>query len=48
MRRDAGDLERWIEEHPHLAWVYTIGAAVMICEVAAIIDQLIRLGARRP
>lgn len=46
--RQLSDLDRWIEEHPRLAWVYTIGGCVLIFEVAAILDQLVRLGARRP
>lgn len=48
MIRDAQDLDRWIKEHPRLAWVYTIGACALIFEVAAILNELIKLAVRRP
>lgn len=42
MSRDIRDLDRWIEQNPRLAFVYTIGISVLICEVAFIVDQLAR------
>lgn len=48
MIRNPQELERWIAEHPRLAWLYTIGACVLIFEVAAILDQLARLAGRHP
>lgn len=42
MPRDIHALDRWIEEHPRLAFVYTVGICILICEVAFILDQLAR------
>lgn len=47
MSRDIRDLDRWIEEHPRLAFVYTVGISILICEVALILDQLAKLGAHQ-
>lgn len=44
MKRDVRELERWIEEHPRLTWMYTIGGCVLIFEVAAILQQLAKAG----
>ncbi len=40
MPRDLEELDRWIDEHPRLAWVYTIGLGILILELAGIIEQL--------
>ena len=42
MSRDIQELERWIEKHPRLAFVYAVGAAILISELAFILDQLAR------
>ncbi len=42
MSRDTDQLERWIEKHPRLAFVYVVGLAILICELALILDQLAR------
>lgn len=42
MPRDLEALDRWIDEHPRLAWVYTIGISILLSEVAMIVDQLAR------
>lgn len=42
MSRDIRELEQWIDKHPRLATVYTIGLALLVCELAFILDQLTR------
>lgn len=42
MPRDLRELEEWIDEHPRLAFVYTIGISILLSEVAMILDQLAR------
>jgi hypothetical protein len=40
MSHDLDHLERWIEEHPRLAFLYSVGLAILISELALLLDQL--------
>ena len=40
MKRDIGELDRWIQEHPVFANACAVGIAVLIFELAMILEQL--------
>lgn len=42
MGRDIHELERWIEKHPRQAYAWTIGFAILVCEVALLLSLLTR------
>lgn len=48
MPRNVEELERWIEQHPRLAWVYAAGWSVLILEVALILRELATRAGGRP
>ena len=37
MRPEKQELAHWLEEHPRLPWVVTIGLAVIILELSALL-----------
>lgn len=41
-RRELEELERWIEQHPILARTYTIGLAILVCELGLLLSELTR------
>lgn len=48
MPRNVEELERWIESHPVLVWVYTVGWSVLVGEVAFILHELAKRAGGRP
>ncbi len=47
MKRDIGELESWIQDHPVLANVHAVGLALLIFELAMIFEQLVIYAGRR-
>jgi hypothetical protein len=39
-RRELADLERWMEQHPVLTRFYTVGFAILTCELALLLRYL--------
>lgn len=39
-RRELAELERWMDEHPILTRVYTVGTAILVCELALFLKYL--------
>jgi len=44
MSRDIHELERWIEQHPRLAMLNTVGLAIFLGELALLVSYLLKWG----